>query len=144
MNVSSLVLVLLAEAAGPLLVAGHLGLLARRAPDRAVVPLEGGGGHLPRVLTLVLLPGNVKYFCMNCTFLSTVAFLLFLLELQFSHHDLSIIQHFSLNPGLHFRRDTKPKHKMTKKLDRNAAASAIISRFEALDCNLRQLQANVI
>ena len=59
----SLVLVLLAEAAGPLLVAGHLGLLARRAPDRAVVPLEGGGGHLPRVLTLVLLPGNVKYFC---------------------------------------------------------------------------------
>ena len=63
MNVSSLVLVLLAEAAGPLLVPGHLGLLARRAPDRAVVPLEGGGGHLPRVLTLVLLPGNVKYFC---------------------------------------------------------------------------------
>ena len=88
MNVS-LVLVLLAEAAGPLLVAGHLGLLARRAPDRAVVPLEGGGGHLPRVLTLVLLPGNVKYFCMNCTFLSTVAFLLFLLELQFGHHILS-------------------------------------------------------
>ena len=115
MNVSSLVLVLLAEAAGPLLVPGHLGLLARRAPDRAVVPLEGGGGYLPRVLTLVLLPGNVKYFCMNCTFLSTVAFLLFLLELQFGHHDLSTIQHFSLNPGLHFGRDTKPKHKMTKK-----------------------------
>ena len=88
MNVS-LVLVLLAEAAGPLPVLGHLGLLARRAPDRAVVPLEGGGGHLPRVLTLVLLPGNVKYFYMNIDSSVPAVYNSAIIS------DLSIIQNFS-------------------------------------------------